>query len=96
MYFFFLIEMLISMPVPSILGKRACLLSFKYLKAKIGNKHLFSHGMPRILCYIKECVQVFKKHFGNSRVSINFLVTPASLFDIRILSFLPNLCYLRD
>ena len=88
--------MLISMPVSSVLGKRACLLSFKYLKAKIGNKHLFSHGMPQILYCIKECVQVFKKHFGNSRVSINFPVIPVSLFDFHFLSFLLNLCYLRD
>lgn len=42
MYFFLPIEMLINMPVPSVLGKRACLLSFKYLKAKIGNKHLWN------------------------------------------------------
>lgn len=87
--------MLISMPVPSVLGKRACLLSFKYLKAKIGNKHLFSHGMPQILYCIKECVQVFKKHFGNSRVSINFPVIPESLWHSHSIIFPSSLLFER-
>lgn len=95
-YIFFFIEMLVSMPAPSALGKRACLLSFTNLKAYIGNKHLFSHGMPQILYCVKECVRVLKKCFGNSRVSISVPVIPVSLFDIHILSFFPNLCYLRD
>lgn len=88
--------MLVSIAAPSPLEKGACLLLFTHFKAYIGSKHLFSHGMPQILYYVTECVKIFKKRFGNSRASINFPFIPVSLFDIHILSFLPNLCYLRD